>query len=172
MLKSYVPLKILEEFKMFEEANIVNKINEAVKNAIEFAIENKKKFDKTFLLTVVRYQREENNSLINTLNTFACVYGDAISYAASECELWFEEKYALTEENDFNDIKSLCEEYTKTKDSRFSMKDVNELFEGMKISLPKTVDVLTAVANNNSFSSLFDENYLKLVIDFINGLDK
>lgn len=158
---------------MFEEINIVKEIKETVEEVVAAAVTNKKNFDKKFLLTVVCYQREEEGLLVSALNSFYIIYSDAINYvASSDCELWFEEVYANSDENNFSDIKHFCGEYTKTKNAKHNMAYVRDLFDSIKENkLCRTVQLLTMVLNYNNFTEEY-KNIINMVIEFINGLDK
>lgn len=137
------------------------------------AITNKKNFDKKFLLTVVRYQREEEGLLVSVLNGFYNIYSDALkTVASSDCELWFEEVYALVNDNSFADIKHLLQEYTKTKNSSYSMNDIKNLFDCIKDNkLHRTVELLETVMGYNKFPEEY-RVIIKMVIDFINEYHK
>lgn len=158
---------------MFEEINNVKTIAETVEEVIKAAVTNKKNFDKKFLLTVVRYQREEENILVGNLNRLYGIYNDAINYvASSECELWFEEVYALTNDDSFADIKHLLQEYTKTKSCKYNMGDVKSLFDYInKNKLHKTIELLETITNYNSFPEEY-ANIINTVTKFINEYHK
>lgn len=158
---------------MFEEINTIKKITETIEEVVKAAVTNKKNFDKKFLLTVVRYQREEGNILVDILNKFYVIYNDAINYvASSECELWFEEVYALVNDNSFADIKHLLQEYTKTKSSEYNMNDIKNLFDRIKDNkMYRTVELLETVMDYNKFPEEY-KVIIKMVIDFINEYHK
>ena len=158
---------------MFEEINAVKKIAETIEELVKAAVTNKKNFDKKFLLTVVRYQREEGNILVDILNKFYVIYNDAINYVASpECELWFEEVYALVNDNSFADIKHLLQEYTKTKGCKYNMDDVKSLFNCINENkLHKTIELLETVTSYNNFPEEY-RVIIKMVIDFISEYHK
>ena len=158
---------------MFEEINAVKKIAETIEELVKAAVTNKKNFDKKFLLTVVRYQREEGNILVDILNKYYVIYNDAINYVASpECELWFEEVYALVNDNSFADIKHLLQEYTKTKSSKYNMNDIKNLFDCIKDNkLHRTIELLETVMDYNKFPEEY-RVIIKMVIDFISEYHK
>lgn len=158
---------------MFEEINAVKKIAETVEELVKAAVTNKKNFDKKFLLTVVRYQREEEGLLVSVLNGFYNIYSDAIkTVASSDCELWFEEVYALVNDNSFADIKHFCEEYTKTKNCNYNMNDVKNLFDDIKENkLYKTVELLETVMEYNKFPEEY-ASIINTVTKFINEYHK
>ena len=168
-LKSMLRIYSKEEFKMFNEHTTTKELYEEIKIAINTAISDKRHHDKNFLLSVIEYQKEEEGELIHNMDKFNRIYTAAINRAANDHgELWFEEAYCLYNEGDFNSIIDFCVQYTKTKDSMYSIKEVMGLLERVRF-LPKTVSLLQEIIGYYDIKEDKEEK-IQTVIDFLNSL--
>ena len=127
---------------MFDECKIIHRIKSAIVDLINNAINDKKAHDKLFMLTVIEYEEEEYESLVDVLDYFDRIYSAALHHAASdECETWFEKLYCTYDNTNLQSIKDFCMQYTKTVHAEYDKDDVDYLFDSIRY-FPKTIDLI------------------------------
>lgn len=127
---------------MFDECKIVHRIKSAIVELINNAINDKKAYNKYFMLTVINYEEEEYEVLVDILDYFDKIYSAALHYAASnECETWFEKLYCTYDTTNLQSIKDFFIQYTKTLHAEYDKEVVDYLFYSIRY-LPRTIDLI------------------------------
>lgn len=148
--------KVMVEVKnnnLFKDYETIDSILNSVKNIIKTAMDNKYSFDKIFMLTVVRYQQNDNGYnkvFVKDLEKVVSIFKESVQYVGRTEDLYFQEEYCLLNFNKFDSIKKFSIKYAHEY-YHDDYDDICNVFERIKID-DELINIIKEMKSRNLIS--------------------